>query len=168
VHLPVRYMYPADISLDTVSVVVPHAPSTGGAALTVGLQFAPRVGDPSPVPSLHTTVPNKYTLVAGAVGSYELLVTLTGTAAALYALVPERNSFLDVLDNTGTPAPPPSPQLLHAILSDDGRSFDIVFDGRTDRAGIWKQFECDLLFSFKGASTALCEWIDDTSVRVSV
>jgi len=166
-------MYSADIALDTVSVIVPHAPSNGSAALDVGLQFVPRVGTPSPVPSIHTAVPNKYTVVAGAVGSYELSVTLTGTAASLYALAPvpsERNSYLDVMDHAiaGPLVPPPLPLLLNAVLSDDGRSFDIIFDGRTDRARVWKQFQCDLVFSFIGDSTALCEWIDDSSVRVSV
>jgi hypothetical protein len=172
VHLPVRYMYSTDIALDSVSVVVRHAPSAGSAALDVGLQFIPRVGTPSPVPNLYTTVPNTYTVVAGAVGSYELSVTLTGTAAASYALAPvslKRNSFLDVLNSTiAKPLPPPPlPLLLDAVLSDDGRSFDIIFDSRTDRAGVWKQFPCDLVFGFTGAAAALCEWIDDSSVRVS-
>jgi len=168
VKLPVRYMYPADLALDAITINIPDQPTSN--PLGIGIGFVPRVGTPSPVPMLYSAVASTYTLsvVAGAVGSYRLVVALTGASAALYTVNSNSNTLLDVLDDTGNMPPPPLPTMLNAILSNDGRSFDVTFDGGTDRAGVWKQFTCSLIFSFKGDTNALCEWIDDSSVRVWV
>jgi len=168
VNLPVRYMYTTDVALDAMTINIPDQPTSD--PLGIGLAFISRVGTPSPVPMLHSSIPSTYTVsvIAGAVGSYELVVTLTGASAPLYTVNSNSNKFLDVFASTGTMPPPPLPVMLTAILSNDGRSFDVTFDSRTDRAGVWKQFTCSLIFSFKGDTNALCEWIDDQSVRVWV
>ena len=97
-------------------------------------------------------------------GKYSLLFSLSGTSAASYEILYAPSKEVTVLS---AESQPPLPNLLSAVLSNDGTSVTVRFDSPTDKAGLGGNFLCSQLLSFSGLlHTTRCRWASDSSITI--
>jgi hypothetical protein len=89
-------------------------------------------------------------------GWYKFNVALSGTDTAEYSISTSTDLDVTVI---GLNEEPPTPQVGSVLFANDGRYFDVVFSGKTNRAGITGgSFACSEVLTFSSAESATCKW----------
>jgi hypothetical protein len=97
-------------------------------------------------------------------GIFDVVASVVGVSAAEYEVMYAFGNQLTVLSDADYPE---APTVASAVVNNDVSSFDVTFSAGTDRMGKTQgTFACSLLFSFFGASSAVCVWITDSVIRV--
>jgi hypothetical protein len=100
-------------------------------------------------------------------GIYNISVVIGGSAGSDYEVQYTNGFALQVLNRLATP---PTPSLSLAQFSSDGSTISLAFDSSTNKGQVTSpnSFQCSLLFTFTGASAAVCRWsVDATTVTVT-
>lgn len=174
VSMAMQSLYQFSSSVNSVLVTLDAPPAN---ALTITLRTQSALS-----PTGNALVPAKITLTStmrttsfsnsissassGTLGVVSLVATLSGTSASDYVIVFTQRSNFTVIS---TSQPPPVPQLTSVLFSNDGLYLTAKFDSDTNKGLISSfTFACSKLFSFSGASSAVCVWASASSVRLSL
>lgn len=103
------------------------------------------------------------TVVGNTIGNYSLQVVLSGSSASEYSVNFESPEMLSVISSN---AEPPTPVLLDARFSSDGRYVEVTFDTQTNAAGYTNVFPCHALFSFDTINISTCMIASPSAIRI--
>jgi hypothetical protein len=98
------------------------------------------------------------------VGVYSLAAALTGEGADEYSARFISGNSITVLSSAQEPT---VPVFTSAIFSSDGSSIALSFDSPSNRGLYVNFFTCSSVFSNTLLSSARCQWVSDTIVRVT-
>ena len=106
-----------------------------------------------------------YNKSAARIGTYSITATLSGTAAAKYAVkYPTGRQFIVKLSTVQ----PPPPVLSSAVFSSNGARVRGAFNAPTNRGGVLNVLSrCSDYFTLSGlTSSTRCVWVDDFSIDI--
>ena len=122
---------------EEVVVVVSAAPTDGNVPSIENLFY------PEYVTFTNTSVTRiaSFSMVAGSVGSYQLIIGISGASAAefSYSFANGESGGLNVL---ATSEEPPIPVVVSAVFLSDGSAVEISFDSPTNKGGATNSFPC--------------------------
>ena len=116
--------------------------------------------------------------IAGDPAVYLLTLTVSGPAAAEFAVVYSSSSFSggQMIKVIGADTAPPTPKVQLARFSNDGAYVQVLFDSATNKGGDANSFHCAKLFaafpssnihqSQMSSSSSSCRWEDESTVLI--
>ncbi|CAM9610014.1 unnamed protein product, partial [Ectocarpus fasciculatus] len=87
------------------------------------------------------------------------------TDSVSYAVVYRSARVVHVI-SSATPIPPPT--VVSARFSSTGMFLDLSFSAPTDQAGLFKSFACSALLDFNSITSALCQWVEASVIRITL
>ena len=101
---------------------------------------------------------------AGAAASYSAMLEVTGPSAAEFKVIFVEG--VNMLTVRYVNQEPPTPTILSARFSSDGRSVLLLFSAPTNRAGFTNDFQCSHVLHFSGIDKAACRWSDSRTIVI--
>ena len=98
-------------------------------------------------------------------GEYTIVAAVSGEASGEFEVEFQSGRTFSVLSSAVSR---PAPVSLSAVFQRDGLSFLFTFNSPTNVALKSAQFRCSEVLSFVSAREALCEWLDNTQLKVTL